>query len=195
LELSSPPGSRCFPSLDCRRQRRVGRRTAPLRRKQHASNVCRLLSAFVVGPELERAQGRALPRRVKTVLTHFAPSARALRQHGRFLGLGGVRSSSRCVSTCSWAAHLSHGRAGVGTQHGRARDRLLEPPRPVFFLGHQLSEGDPSGKVLSTASTAELTRPSGSVGCRLARPPLRPRLAHTFARYRAPNRDPLQQRV
>jgi hypothetical protein len=44
-----------LPRSNCRRKRRVGRRTAPLRGKQYASNVCRLLSAFVVGPELERA--------------------------------------------------------------------------------------------------------------------------------------------
>lgn len=34
---------------------RVGRR-APLRRKQCAFDFCRLLSAFVIGPELERAR-------------------------------------------------------------------------------------------------------------------------------------------
>jgi hypothetical protein len=42
---------RSLPALEAGR-----RRTAPLWGKQYASDFCRLLSAFVVGPELERAQ-------------------------------------------------------------------------------------------------------------------------------------------
>jgi hypothetical protein len=56
----------------------------PLAGKQYASTFCRLLSAFVVGPELERAQA---------VLYRIAPSARALRRNpGVSLGLGRGRS-------------------------------------------------------------------------------------------------------
>jgi hypothetical protein len=44
---------------------------------------------FVVGPELERAQV-VLCRAVSTTVDTLAPSARALRRHGRSLGLGEV---------------------------------------------------------------------------------------------------------
>jgi hypothetical protein len=46
-----------------------------------------LLSAYVVGPELKRAQ--VVHYRVRPV-GRLAPSARALRRHGRSLGLGEV---------------------------------------------------------------------------------------------------------